>query len=159
MSVPDVPAPAGTSFPAVSPPPTAASTATAASVPRWPVVVLVVAGAVCLIAMVPLFRHGVVAHAFPSYVENDPSYAVQRWSAPWVGGALAVGGSGLVCWAIAGGLLSRGRRHRVATRSAAVNALSATPPAVSTVPAVSTLPAVGEMPGLAPRPTEAAREY
>ncbi len=140
MSLSDVPAPAGTSLPAVAAPTSAAATGSAQ---RWPVVVLLVLGAICMVAVVPLFRNGVVTHAFPSYIRDDPAYTVQRWSAPWVGGALAVGGLGVTCWAIAGGLLARARR----------------PPATRPAPVGTVVTGTTDSAGLAPRPTEAAHEY
>jgi hypothetical protein len=147
VSTPDVPAPAGASFPVVARP-------VAPDLPRrptWHAVALIVVGAACLIAMVPTFRHGVATHAFPSYVQGDPAYEVRRYSAPWVGGAVALGGVGLVCWAVAVGLLMRARRRPVAaSRPAALRPAAALGNTVST-DSLDT--------GLAPRPTEAAREY
>jgi hypothetical protein len=120
------------------------STSPAAAVPgrrrAWVPVLLLVLGAVCLAVMVPLFRHGIASHAFPSYVQGDPSYEVRRYSAPWIAGAVALGGLGLICWSVAGGLLVRARR--------------------SPAPVTLSTPAFADGPsGLAPRPTEAAREY
>lgn len=129
MSNPDVPTPVGTSNGPVTTAPRRA---------RWLPAVLIVVGVGCLIAAVPLFRHGVVTHAFPSYVQNDPSYEVARWSAPWIAGSLALGGVGVLSLLIAGGrLLSRPPRVPVVHRPADVSQPS----------------------GLEPRPTEAAREY
>jgi hypothetical protein len=136
VSAPDVPAPAGTSFPVVEPPTAPDRPRSVRSRAGWPAAVLLLVGAGCLVAMVPLFRLGIAPHAFPSYVRGDPSYQVQRYSAPWVGGGVALGGVGLVCWAAAAGLLVQ--RRRVAP---------ALPPAVLSDG------------GLAPRPSEAAREY
>ncbi|WP_111766618.1 hypothetical protein [Nakamurella deserti] len=107
----------------------------------WVPVLLVVLGVICLAVTVPLFRHGIAAHAFPSYVQGDPSYEVRRYSAPWIAGAVALGGLGLICWSVAGGLWVRGRR-------------SPAPAQMSPSPVAVDAPA-----GLAPRPTEAAREY
>lgn len=108
----------------------------------WTPALLVVLGTACLVAVVPVFRHGVVDHAFPSYVQNDPSYSVARWSAPWVGAAVALGGIGLLCW-----LLAVGRVRSLRRRPA--------PVAAEGRPIVD----VSEPSGLTPRPTEAASEY
>lgn len=143
MSAPHVPAPVGPSTPFA---PATAPVSDRSSVnggrAGWAPVVLVVVGAACLVVMVPLFRHGVVNHPFPSYVQNDPPYSVARWSAPWVGGAVALGGVGLVCWLLAVIRLSALRRRP-------------SRPAGAERPIVD----VSEPSGLAPRPTEAAREY
>lgn len=139
MSSPDVPAPAGASH--LLPSAGSADTVRRTPVRRrrvLPVVALAVVGIACLVAVVPLYRHGVVAHPFPSYVQGDPVYEVRRYSAPWIGSAVALGGIGLVCWTVAVTLL-RGRR----------------PAAAAPAP----VPLETFEPGLAPRPTEAAREF
>lgn len=143
MSTPDVPAPAGASFP----PAPAVVPVAVRRTPVWVPAALTVLGAACLIAMVPLFRHGVVDHAFPSYVRGDPAYEVRRYSAPWIAGAVALGGVGIVCWAVAAGLLRPGRR----------TAVDAVPHPIANRP--DPVDDVADRDGLAPRPTEAAREY
>ncbi|MEO5832819.1 MAG: hypothetical protein ABIR83_05535 [Nakamurella sp.] len=110
--------------------------------PAWTPALLVVIGTACLVAAVPVFRNGVVDHAFPSYVQNDPSYSVARWSAPWVGGAVALGGIGLLCW-----LLAVGQVRSLRRRPAPV------------APGGPRIVDVSEPSGLAPRPTQAASEY
>ena len=134
MSSPDVPALSGTSFPAGPAAPPAATVPPARRRP-WLPPLLVLLGVVCLVAAVPLFRHGVGAHAFPSYVQGDPSYEVRRYSAPWIAGGVALGGLGLIGCTVAAQLSVAARRRR------------------------TVVPAVPVDPGLAPRPTEAAREY
>ena len=137
MSSPDVPALAGASFP------TGPAATSVVPVPpvrrrRWLPPLLIVVGLVCLVVAVPVFRHAIGAHAFPSYVQGDPSYEVRRYSAPWIAGGVALGGLGLIGWTVAAQLLTAARRR----------------PAV--VPDAPTAPLD---PGLAPRPTEAAREF
>lgn len=136
MSIPDAPAPPGTSFPVVDPHAVPDRRRSGRTRAGRPVVVLLFVGAACLVAMIPLFRQGIAPHAFPSYVQGDPSYQVQRYSAPWTGGGVAVGGIGLVCWAAAAALLVQRRQVSPAPR-----------------------PAAPSEDGLAPRPTEAADEY
>ncbi len=112
MSTPDVPAPAGAAPapPAVTAPPAAP---TPRRRPRLPPL-LVVLGVLCLIVAVPVFRHGIGAHAFPSY-------EVRRYSAPWIAGGLALGGLGLVAVAVAVTLILAARRRPAPAPAVAVD--------------------------------------
>jgi Na+/proline symporter len=51
-----------------------------------------VIAAVCVVAAIPIYRHGIMPHPFPSYVPGDQPYQVERYSAPWIAGAIALAG-------------------------------------------------------------------
>ncbi len=142
MHAPDVPAVAGASSAPQTTSPPASGRQPAAAPTGWSVVLLVLLGTACLIAVVPTYRHGVATHLFPSYVRDDPDYLVQRFSAPWIAGSLALGGAGLICWWVAVGRLLAFRR-----------------PAVAVVAPVGRTADPDERTGASPRTTEAAREY
>lgn len=55
-------------------------------------VVELVIAAVCVVVAVPIYRHGIMPHPFPSYVPGDQPYQVERYSGPWIAGAIALAG-------------------------------------------------------------------
>ena len=60
------------------------------------VVLVLLLGVACVVAGIVLYRHGIVANPFPSYVDKEPAYAVVRYSAPWIAGGLAIAGLGVL---------------------------------------------------------------
>lgn len=135
------------------------------TVRRWlPVVILLVVGVACLIAVVPLYRHGVDDHAFPSYVEGGSPYEVRRYTAPWIAGALALGGLGIIMCilAIARVVTTRGVPVEHPQSDEPTLDVNGTSPRSAADPSPR-LPVLGASSApsehLLARPTEAANEY
>jgi hypothetical protein len=78
----------------------------------WPVAVLVLIAVGSAVAAAPVFRHGIVASPFPSYIDGEPPYEVLRYSAPWIAGGMALGGLAVLLLVIAVDLTVRRRPRR-----------------------------------------------
>jgi len=67
----------------------------------WLVVLLLVVAAGSAVAAAPVYLHGIAAHPFPSYIDGEPPYQVDRYSAPWIAGGLALGGLAVLLLVVA----------------------------------------------------------
>jgi hypothetical protein len=82
--------------------------------PRWwanAVIVVVAVG--CAVAAVPVYRHGIAANPFPSYVQGDPSYQIDHYSAPWIAGGICLAGLAAILLIVTVGRLWQGRTKAV----------------------------------------------
>jgi Na+/proline symporter len=78
---------------------------------RWVSVAVMLAVALaCAIATVPVYRHGIAPSPFPSYVPGDAAYQVQRYSAPWIAGAIGLAGLAVILLTVSLGPLLFTRR-------------------------------------------------
>ena len=62
---------------------------------------LLVVAAGSAVAAAPVYLHGIAAHPFPSYIDGEPPYEVDRYSAPWIAGGLALGGLAVLLLVVA----------------------------------------------------------
>ena len=76
-------------------------------------IVLLVVAALCLAAVVPIYRNGIEASPFPSYVAGNPMYQVERYSAPWIAGAIGLAGLAVLLLLVAAGPLFERAARRI----------------------------------------------
>ncbi len=81
--------------------PGAAVVARRSPIRLWSVAAPALVGIGCVAGAIVLYRHGIAAHPFPSWVDGEADYQVERYSGPWVVGAMGLGGLGVVLFVLA----------------------------------------------------------